>query len=129
MARKGWGSLSDAYRVRLEKNGINRQAYESGQSIAGARGHANTPERPTQANPNKHAGYIQERNKLITAVVTKKHYFFSANPKFNLANSSRPFHRFPPPITALRKWAAYSREEWLDAIRETPETVKWLGYH
>jgi len=39
MARKGWDALSDAYRSRLERQGIGKAAYESGTSLHGARGH------------------------------------------------------------------------------------------
>lgn len=39
MARKGWDALSDAYRARLSRSGINQSAYESGASLHGARGH------------------------------------------------------------------------------------------
>ena len=39
MARKGWDSLSDAYRTRLQRTGIGQSAYESGASLHGARGH------------------------------------------------------------------------------------------
>lgn len=37
--RKGWDSLSDAQRRRYERAGITRQAYNSGASLAKARGH------------------------------------------------------------------------------------------
>jgi hypothetical protein len=39
MARKGWDALSDAYRARLQGNGITESAYESGASLHKARGH------------------------------------------------------------------------------------------
>jgi hypothetical protein len=39
MARKGWDALSDAYRRRLQRQGISEQAYTSGQSLHAARGH------------------------------------------------------------------------------------------
>jgi hypothetical protein len=38
MARN-WDSLSDSYRHRLERNGVSRDDYESGQSLSVARGH------------------------------------------------------------------------------------------
>lgn len=38
MARKGWDALSDKYRNRLLRNGINQQAYESGAALHAARG-------------------------------------------------------------------------------------------
>lgn len=37
--RKGWDALSDAYRDRLKRSGINKQVYESGAPLHGARGH------------------------------------------------------------------------------------------
>lgn len=43
--RKGWEQLSPAYRQRLERQHIGKQAYESGESIRAARGHSITPER------------------------------------------------------------------------------------
>ena len=43
MARKGWDALSDAYRNRLERQGISRRAYESGSSLHKARGHVSQP--------------------------------------------------------------------------------------
>jgi hypothetical protein len=42
--RKGWESLSDSYRKRLTRSGISKSEYQSGKSIAKARGHAATPE-------------------------------------------------------------------------------------
>ena len=38
-ARKGWAQLSDNYRKRLLRGGINQQAYESGATLKAARGH------------------------------------------------------------------------------------------
>ena len=49
MARKGWHQLSDAYRNRLQRGGITQSAYERGESLQKARGHGETPERPSQA--------------------------------------------------------------------------------
>lgn len=39
MARKGWDSLSEGYRRRLERAGITRSAYDSGSALQQARGH------------------------------------------------------------------------------------------
>lgn len=36
--RKGWDSLSDGYRRRLERGGITEQSYGSGASLSKARG-------------------------------------------------------------------------------------------
>jgi len=48
MARaRNWDRLSVPYRRRLERAGISRSDYMSGQSLKRARGHSNTPEHPT----------------------------------------------------------------------------------
>lgn len=47
MARRlGWGQLKPATRKRYEGAGVTQAEYERGVSLAGARGHKNTPERP-----------------------------------------------------------------------------------
>lgn len=129
MARKGWQQLSAAYRARLEKGGVSKAAYERGESIQSARGHSQTPERPTQANPAIHGKYVATRSQLVTTVVARKQAFFGTSAKWNPTNSRKPFDLNPPPIAWLRKWAKYSYEEWLGEIRENPETIAYLGYH
>lgn len=37
--RKGWDDLSVAYRRRLERGGITRAGYETGEKLGAARGH------------------------------------------------------------------------------------------
>lgn len=39
MARKAWDALSDSYRSRLLRSGIDADAHSSGESLASARGH------------------------------------------------------------------------------------------
>ncbi|QRX91110.1 hypothetical protein [Streptomyces noursei] len=48
-SRREWSALSDGYRSRLERKGIDRAAYESGASLKSARGHRETPEHPRDA--------------------------------------------------------------------------------
>jgi hypothetical protein len=63
-SRKGWQQLSPGYRTRLQKNGITKSQYESGASIAKARGHQATPEhgiREAIRNPRKYRKYINKR--------------------------------------------------------------------
>lgn len=45
--RKGWSELSDAYKKRLQRNGITATAYRQGASLQRSRGHAATPEHGT----------------------------------------------------------------------------------
>lgn len=40
MTRRIWGTLSGSYRERLQRNGISQAAYERGESLKSARGHA-----------------------------------------------------------------------------------------
>lgn len=42
--RKGWDDISPAYKQRLTRNGITKDAYSKGQSLSSARGHRDTPE-------------------------------------------------------------------------------------
>jgi len=131
MARKGWSSLTPGYRARLERNGISESDYESGVSISSARGHARTPERPSQArdNPKQFPLYQQERTTLTNSIVAKKQHWFSTAPKWNPITSANKFKKDPPPMAALRRWNQLTRDEWLDAIREDASAVAYLGYH
>ncbi|GAU71623.1 hypothetical protein SSP35_59_00030 [Streptomyces sp. NBRC 110611] len=65
MARKGWNDLSPDYRRRLERAGIGQIAYAAGVDLSVARGHKETPERPTQAErwPERYAGYTERRSR------------------------------------------------------------------
>lgn len=128
MARKGWATLSPGYRARLEKAGISQDDYEQGESIQSARGHSQTPERPTQTN-NNFPIYQQERQRLVGLVTRHKQDFFGTSPKWNPLRASRMFREKPPPMARLRYWAGLDREEWLDAIREDPDSTAYLGYH
>lgn len=60
--RKAWNDLTATYRSRLETSGITRHAYESGAALSQARGHAATPERPTDAikNPERYRTYLDK---------------------------------------------------------------------
>lgn len=129
MARKGFNALSTAYRKRLEKAGITQADYDSGASLAGARGHLHTPERPSQVNPAKHANYLQRRDTLIQQVIRKKHYYFSMAPKWNPAHDTKAFENNPPSIATLKFWSGLTREEWIDAIRQDRDVTPFLGYH
>jgi hypothetical protein len=55
MARKLWEALTEAYRKRLTRAGISKAAYERGESVQAARGHAHTPEHPEEAYKGKNA--------------------------------------------------------------------------
>jgi len=66
MARaRSWDSLSEAYRRRLSRAGITKSQYQSGTNLSKARGHAQTPEHPREAqkHPERYKKYIQKRQK------------------------------------------------------------------
>jgi hypothetical protein len=67
MARNAWESLSDSYRKRLTRGGIDRAAYERGDSLKTARGHkaGKTPEHPTDLfkSPEKYKEYRERKVK------------------------------------------------------------------
>lgn len=127
MARKGWNALSANYRSRLEKAGITQRDYEKGRSIQAARGHAATPERPSQSA--NFPRYQAEQTRLINRVVALKQHYFSTAPKWNPVKAAKPFMDNPPSLALLKKWANMSREEWIDALRNERDTIAFLGYH
>ena len=130
MARKGWDSLSDGYRARLQKGGISRSAYERGESLAKARGHERTPERPSQPKlKERYPNYFNERQKLINDVVAKKQEYFGTSPKWNPKKARANLSKYPPPMALLRWALDATYEEWIDAIHNDPEQYAWLGYH
>src|SRR5260370_22176318 len=64
--RKGWDSLSSAYRDRLSRKGITKEGYERGHKLDVARGHAETTEhglKQAQRNPVKYRKYLNKRTK------------------------------------------------------------------
>jgi len=129
MARKGWDSLSPGYRQRLEKSGIGKAGYDRGESLQKARGHAQTPERPKASNAQQFPRYHNERQKLVNAVNRKKQDFFGTSPKWNPQRAKANMSKHPPSLAKLRWALDASYEDWLDAIRESPEEYAWLGYH
>lgn len=130
MARKGWDSLSPGYRQRLEKGGISKTAYNRGESLQKARGHAQTPERPSQPKQReKFPQYHSERQRLVNAVNRKKQDFFGTSPKWNPEKAKANMSKYAPPLALLRWAMDADYEEWLNAIREEPERYAWLGYH
>lgn len=128
--RKPWSQLSPTYRARLESKGITKKDFESGASIVAARGHATTPERPTQYDPAKFKTYDAERKKLIDAVKQKKEEFFGGRPRWDAERSDRNIRARPPTMAQL-KWAADSdrtEDDFLSEIREDPSLWRFLLY-
>lgn len=129
MARKGWNSLSPAYRARIEKAGLTQADYEAGTSLTRARGHANTPERPSRYDPAKYQKYNTERKRLIALVEQRKQDVFGDSVRWNRQRSDRAIREKPPSLVHMRWALQASDEEIYDAIREDPETYRFLMYH
>lgn len=129
MARKGWAQLRPDYRERLEKAGITRQDYESGESLSKARGHKDTPEHPRQYDPQQYPQYHAERQRLERDLDRRKQQLFGQSPRWNARRSMENIREKPPSL-ALIRWALNAEDsELYDAIREDPETFYFLGYH
>lgn len=129
-ARRGWDSLSPGYRQRLERAGISQSDYEAGRSIRAARGHANTPERPTQSNiPFEFPHYAQNRSQKIRDLEAKKQRVFGQSLRWDPIRSSRILMKYVPSMAEL-DWALQATDtELYDAIREDFDSHKYLGYH
>jgi hypothetical protein len=59
-----WDALKPSYRARLERGGITRGKYISGESLSGSRGHAKTPEHGIKdaiKRPEKYKDYINKK--------------------------------------------------------------------
>jgi hypothetical protein len=126
--RKPWAQLSPTYKARLEKAGISKTDFEAGASIKAARGHAYTPERPTQYDPTKFVSYNLKRQSLITQLENRKQQVFGNSMRWS-AERSQKWIREKPPSIAQIKWALNaSDEEIYNAIREDPKTFLFLAY-
>jgi hypothetical protein len=130
MARKGWDALSPQYRKRLQKAGISKSDYEGGQSLSKARGHERTPEHPNKnINKAKYPTYVAERQRLIREFEAKKQQLWAERPRWNAQRSSKNI-RDSRMSNKLLKWALDADEgELIDAIRESAETFRFVGYH
>lgn len=129
--RKPWSQLKPDYRRRLESKGITQQQFESGADIRAARGHKNTPERPTSFDPAKFPKYAGQRTALINAVKQKKQELFGGKGRWDSEHADRAIRSKPPTMAQLR-WAAHpdrTEDDFLDAIREDPAEWRFLGYH
>lgn len=91
MARRGWESLTPAYRQRLTRAGVTRAQYERGESLQAARGHAGTPERPERAvrHPGQYGDYLARRDRMVRRFMARKERLFSDVHKFNVRRAAQ----------------------------------------
>jgi hypothetical protein len=61
--------------------------------------------------------------------MAKKQEYFGTSPKWNPAKVKANFAKYAPSMARLQWAMKAGYEEWLDAIRESPDEFAWLGYH
>lgn len=137
--RKGWESLSPAYRKRLERGGISAADYGAGHSLSRARGHATTPEHPTdKIAKSKYPAYYARRQQLIRDFIEKKDRLWgryqnelrrNGSPRFSPKRSADNVRNGKMSNKQL-EWALEADEdELIDALSNDPENFSWIGYH
>lgn len=109
--RKSWGELSPAYKKRMQGKGLTSRNWSTAKGAElrkVARGHATTPERPSQAerNPDKYPAYVSRKSSLAQRVIDHKHLLFSGVNRYKGAKS----------------YAAYNAERSAKAALVNPET-------
>jgi hypothetical protein len=134
MAARNWGSLSREYRERLARKGVTQARYESGASLAGARGHGQTPERPERAETTKgqakYQAYLSRRKQLQDDLIVKKERVFGGSHKWNPASSmeyvrDKIIGKERPTITDMKRALAMTDQEMEDAADATGG--RWEG--
>lgn len=102
MARN-WNALSPAYRKRLQNAGITQNQYESGAKLSQARGHAQTPEHPSdvEKHPGKYRRYEQSRTRLTKLVIEKKKTVFGSEERFYDLHSRDYVHQGVPHLNGF----------------------------
>ena len=95
MASRNWEGLSQDYRERLQRKGITRSQYESGISLAGARGHKATPERPERAekHPERYEAYVFKRDELVSQIFDLKENLYGGSSKWNAERALRSINK------------------------------------
>ena len=134
--RKPWASLSPEYQDRLARKGITPQIHAAGGSIRAARGHANTPEHPADAEkkPEKFKDYFGKRRELVLKVARRKAQLWGDSHKFNRKRSqdivNMGWNGTNVPSNAKLQWAIDADEsDLMDAIESGDEEYSFLWYH
>lgn len=138
--RKGWDELSQKYRNRLERNGVSKASYENGSSIAKARGHASTPERPSDAysvtGRRKYRAYLERAGTLRKKVIDRKVQLFGNRFKYNEERSRQYVMQggaevAKPGIVELRGMLDKTDDEIEETLHDPNIDDQWkfLWYH
>lgn len=138
--RKGWSELSDAYRKRLERGGLNKTSYERGDSIQKARGHASTPERPSDAytlrGRARFRAYLERVGGLRKKMIDRKVQLFSNRFKWDEERSRTHIMEggtdIPKPGRMQLQAALDMTDDEIEELLQDPnvdEQWRFLWYH
>lgn len=122
MAWKSWDELSDTYRKRLLNNGYTRADHEYGVPKGKARGHAATPEHPSEVsrNPGRYARYIEKNPNAAKQM----HALVRQSDKYNIQTVAHTQWKKADKSTIAMHWNAIKR--YLKA-QSTDEFDRQLG--
>lgn len=140
---RSWQNLTPAYRQRLANAGITQTQYESGASLAAARGHGQTPERPERAqrNPQKYRKYLNNRDRLVQMVIDRKTRLFGHTERYDHIHSASyvkngvpnlpgyPAEGNPPSVAKLQAILKETDDQWLRRARSQVNEDSFLWYH
>jgi hypothetical protein len=107
--------------------------------VSAARGHATTPERPSQASPERHESYFSRREALIREIERGKKELFGHKENFNAKASRHSIEKTKDGHDrSMRNLEARAKEmramldgEDLEEFYDEPEDYDddWLYYH
>lgn len=127
---RNWDALSSSYRERLSRNGVTRSSYESGASLARARGHESTPEHPQQGKgKSQYREYFERRQALENKVNRMKQEAYGNSPRWDAQSSEK--HVSKGSIRDLERVASYdSIDDYAEDLDLEPEDYDDpLRYH
>lgn len=126
-ARKAWRALKPDYRKRMQSHGLTARNWNTkkGDELRkAARGHAKTPERPTQAakHPAQFKEYNQRRANEMQALQARKKALFGNRIKYRQRASDN--NAIKNPSTG----GAVNREYVRRFLRMTPDQVDLIDW-
>jgi hypothetical protein len=133
---RNWEGLNPSYRGRLERSGMTKSSYNSGASLAAARGHKATPEHPERASrsPDKYRDYVARRAAMERAVDSKKKQLFGSSAKWNSEKSLRNIRKGqktgrPAKMSVMKTFLNTDPDDLFDLIDWQDDDWEFLYYH
>lgn len=134
--RKPWESLSEAYRERLQRQGITPREHAAGGSLKAGRGHGKTPEHISEgiAHPEKYPEWFNKRSALVARVARRKEQLFGRAARWNGRRSKKIVDTGAdgshPPSNARLRWALEASDDEIMAALESRDLDdSFLFYH